>query len=95
MGTGFSIYNTDQSTVSTQDGDGAVFEIIMMDGAMSLMAGASIVIMIVNIFLWWSGVHASQGGETEGNILSSHMLIFFQISNLKAVGVLGFWGFGV
>ena len=51
MGTGFSIYNTDQSTVSTQDGDGAVFEIIMMDGAMSLMAGASIVIMMVNIFL--------------------------------------------
>lgn len=51
MGTGFSIYNTDQSTVSTQDGDGAVFEIIMMDGAIGLMTGASIVLMILNIFL--------------------------------------------
>ena len=45
------IYDTNQSTVSTQDGDGAVFEIIMMDGAMGLMAGASIVLMIINIFL--------------------------------------------
>ena len=51
MGTGFSIYDTNQSTVSTQDGDGAVFEIIMMDEAMDLMAGASIVLMIINIFL--------------------------------------------